>query len=184
MPPSPRIILGSSRPRVRSFMAQPFKHPDSGMYYLRRRVPDELISSLGREYKRSLKTRDPGEAKARFATEWQKSEEAFSLAKAQLSGIDILSARDVQQLAARWFNAELNELERTGMFRSALVPLDGATTIETADSYEEYRPYGSIRDAIEEGDETNWLAVVKPYVLQSLKAENIPTPSEDSPAYR
>ncbi|MED5611563.1 DUF6538 domain-containing protein [Pseudomonas sp. JH-2] len=40
-------------------MAQPFKHPQSGVFYLRRRVPDELRPIPGHEYKRSLKTRAP-----------------------------------------------------------------------------------------------------------------------------
>lgn len=77
-------------------MAQPFKHPTSGVFYLRRRVPGELRSVLGREYKRSLKTRDPNEAKARFAAEYSKSEEAFSIARAQLAGRESLGHRDIQ----------------------------------------------------------------------------------------
>jgi hypothetical protein len=42
-------------------MAQPFAHPQTGIYYLRRKVPDELRQALGREFKRSLKTRERGE---------------------------------------------------------------------------------------------------------------------------
>ncbi|HGS7928436.1 DUF6538 domain-containing protein [Pseudomonas aeruginosa] len=80
------------------------------MFYLRRRVPDELRSVLGREYKRSLKTRDPNEAKARFAAEYSKSEEAFSIARAQLAGRESLGHRDIQQLAARWFRHCLDDM--------------------------------------------------------------------------
>ncbi|MES2099475.1 MAG: DUF6538 domain-containing protein [Pseudomonadota bacterium] len=46
-------------------MAQPFRHPDSGIFYMRRKVPAELLAALGREFKRSLRTMDPAVAKAR-----------------------------------------------------------------------------------------------------------------------
>jgi len=49
--------------RRRSFMAQPVKHPKSGIYQLRRKVPEELRAALGHEYKRSLKTADAAEAR-------------------------------------------------------------------------------------------------------------------------
>lgn len=48
-------------------MATPWKHPDSGIYWLRRRVPSDLVSVVGRrEEKLSLRTRDPGEAKTAY----------------------------------------------------------------------------------------------------------------------
>nr|WP_314583643.1 DUF6538 domain-containing protein [uncultured Pseudomonas sp.] len=70
-------------------MAQPFRHPHSGLFYFRRRVPDDLRAVLGREYKRSLKTRDAAEAKGRHAAEWTRSEEALSLARAQFAGAEV-----------------------------------------------------------------------------------------------
>ncbi|MGH1570908.1 DUF6538 domain-containing protein [Methylobacterium sp. P31] len=46
-------------------MVRPWKHK-SGIYYLRRRVPDDLKASLGvAEIRRSLDTRDAAEAKRR-----------------------------------------------------------------------------------------------------------------------
>jgi integrase len=45
-------------------MARPFKHPDTGMYWLRKRVPDDLRAVLGkREVKQTLGTKNPAEAK-------------------------------------------------------------------------------------------------------------------------
>jgi integrase len=45
-------------------MARPSKHPKTGIYWLRKRVPDDLRSIVGKaEHKRSLKTKDPVEAK-------------------------------------------------------------------------------------------------------------------------
>lgn len=48
-------------------MATPWKHPSSGIYWLRRRVPADLVGLVGRrEEKRSLRTRDPAEAKSAY----------------------------------------------------------------------------------------------------------------------
>ncbi len=45
-------------------MARPWKHPKIGIYWLRKRVPEDLIPVLGkREEKRNLKTRNAAEAK-------------------------------------------------------------------------------------------------------------------------
>ena len=60
-------------------MARPWKHPKTGLYWLRKRVPDALRAKVGRrEIRRSLGTRDPAEAKLRQAqalaaleTQWQ-----------------------------------------------------------------------------------------------------------------
>ncbi|WP_460140475.1 DUF6538 domain-containing protein [Pseudomonas sp. S2_E01] len=173
------MISRSSQRRPRSFMAQPFKHPTSGVFYLRRRVPDELRPALGREYKRSLSTRDPNEAKARFASEWSKSEEAFSAARARLSGVEGLSARDVQQLAARWFRSQLDEMERTGEFNTYLVP-GSISGWETRYGWEEHQEMLSIQQGIEEGDETDWHATARVNIRRSLKAEGIPMPPKGS----
>ena len=45
-------------------MSRPWKHPTTGIYWLRKRVPDDLRAAVGkREEKFSLKTREPVEAK-------------------------------------------------------------------------------------------------------------------------
>ena len=47
-------------------MARPWKHPKSGIFWLRKRVPDDLRAAVGkREEKLSLGTRDAAEAKVR-----------------------------------------------------------------------------------------------------------------------
>ena len=49
-------------------MARPWKHPKTGVYWLRRRVPDDLRALVGKvEEKRSLRTKDPAEARTRHA---------------------------------------------------------------------------------------------------------------------
>jgi hypothetical protein len=47
-------------------MDRPWKHPATGIYWFRKRVPDDLRSLIGKlEEKRSLNTRDAAEAKVR-----------------------------------------------------------------------------------------------------------------------
>jgi hypothetical protein len=49
-------------------MSRPWKHPKTGIYHLRKAVPEDLLKLVGkREEKLTLKTRDPVEAKQRFA---------------------------------------------------------------------------------------------------------------------
>lgn len=48
-------------------MSRPFKHPRTGIYWFRKRVPADLVQTVGRvEITGSLDTRDPDEAKARI----------------------------------------------------------------------------------------------------------------------
>src|SRR3569832_581409 len=45
-------------------LARPWKHPKTGVYWYRRRVPTDLVEIFGRgEEKYSLRTKDPAEAK-------------------------------------------------------------------------------------------------------------------------
>ncbi len=49
-------------------MTRPWQHPKTGLFWLRKRVPTDLLALVGkREEKRSLRTRDPSEAKQRLA---------------------------------------------------------------------------------------------------------------------
>ncbi len=45
-------------------MTRPWKHPKSGIFWLRRRVPDDLLAAVGKRAEEfSLLTRDPADAK-------------------------------------------------------------------------------------------------------------------------
>lgn len=60
-------------------MSRPWKHPDSGFYWFRRRVPDDLRALVGkREERHSLGTRDPVEAKRLHALKLAEIEERWS----------------------------------------------------------------------------------------------------------
>ena len=61
-------------------MSRPWRHPDSGFYWFRKRVPDDLRNLLGkREEKFSLGTRDPIEAKRLHALIIIESDESLTL---------------------------------------------------------------------------------------------------------
>ncbi|WP_449409883.1 DUF6538 domain-containing protein [Methylobacterium komagatae] len=60
-------------------MARPWKHPDTGIFWLRRAVPADLRALVGkREEKRTLGTRDPSEAKVRHVVEMARLEERWA----------------------------------------------------------------------------------------------------------
>jgi integrase len=172
---------GADLPRRRSFMAQPFKHPTSGIYWLRRKVPAEYHASLGLEFKRSLKTRDPAEAKARFAEAWSDSEHAFALARSQAGGAGVFGPQDAQQLAARWFRSEQARLESTGAFSDMLGP---AETWGSSDQDEEHTRFETLREGAEQDPSINWTdEVVKPVLARTLRQHSLPVPPKDSKAY-
>jgi hypothetical protein len=85
-------------------MSRPWKHPKSGVYWLRKRVPDDLQTLVGkREEKRSLQTRDPIEAKRKHAEALAEIELRWANFR---SGPKALTEREAHQLAVtvhdRW----------------------------------------------------------------------------------
>ncbi len=60
-------------------MSRPFHHPKTGVFWLRKRVPTDLVAVVGSKEERfSLKTRDPAEAKRRHAEELAKLERRWA----------------------------------------------------------------------------------------------------------
>ena len=175
---SPRIHAAKTT-RHRSFMAQPFKSP-SGMYYIRRKVPEALKTTLGREYKRSLNTRDPSEAKRLFALEWEKSESLFALARAQNAGAITLPQRDMRILAERWFESELAKMEASGDF-SVWLAEGGQVTWEQGNCYREHTSMISLQDAINDNPEDEALIDTADLVRKALREQNIPMPAQGTP---
>lgn len=79
-------------------MSRPWKHPKTGVYWLRKRVPLDLRASLHKaEEKRSLRTRDPGEAKRLHSQALQQLETRWASLR---SGPKQLSEREAHELAA------------------------------------------------------------------------------------
>ena len=134
-------------------MAQPFKHPVSGIFYLRRKVPTELRVAMGRrEIKWSLKTRDAGVAKSLFAAAWLASEELIEQAKAQVGGQQTLTDAEIQDLAAQWLHEEMEKTESVRNFEYHLVegPSSG---YDNGKEFVESVTYLTLGEAIEQGEE-------------------------------
>jgi integrase len=90
-------------------MSRPWKHPNSGVYWLRKGVPEDLRELVGkREEKRSLQTRDPVEAKRRHAEALAEIETRWANLRA---GPKTLTEREAHQLAVpvhdRWLQQHL-----------------------------------------------------------------------------
>jgi integrase len=175
---SPRIHAAKTT-RRRSFMAQPFKSP-SGMFYIRRKVPEALRAALGREYKRSLGTPDPNEAKRLFALEWEKSESLFALARAQGAGAVTLSQRDMRILAERWFEAELAKMDASGDF-SAWLAEGAEVTWAQGDRYQSQKAVITLQEAINDSPEDEALVDTGGLVQKALRDANIPMPGKGTP---
>ena len=64
-------------------MPTPGKDKNSGIYYIRVRVPADLKGIVDRaEVSKSLRTRDPAEAKERFAAEYAKIQKRWAALRA------------------------------------------------------------------------------------------------------
>ena len=163
-------------------MAQPVLTP-SGVYQLRRKVPPELLAVLGREYKRSLKTRDPAEAKVRFAEEWVRSERVFALARAQKGGAELLAPRDIEQLASRWYRSELAKAEASDDGLTAQLAEGRTRFSETAHGLERHVPLVSLTEAMQDDPEIDIAAFVEAAMKTTLKENGIPVPLPSTAIY-
>lgn len=88
-------------------MSRPWKHPKTGVYWLRKRVPDDLRTIVGLvEYKRTLKTKDPAEAKRVHAAMLAELEAHWASLRRPLAGPSALPTASAQILQAaeedRW----------------------------------------------------------------------------------
>ena len=100
-------------------MACPWKHPKTGIYWLRKAVPDDLRSLVGkREEKRSLKTRDPAEAKRRHLQALAELEVQWANLPA---GPKSLTEREAHELALtihdRWLERYCDDPSEQGFWR-------------------------------------------------------------------
>lgn len=176
----PRSVTAAASKRRRCLMPQPWKHPQSGMYYLRLRVPDALRPILGREYKRSLKTKNPAEAKARYPQQLMAAQHAFARAKQQAAGKELLTDRDIEQLAARWYRDEVAKMEEQGSFRDWLVA--DSVDVEEGATVRSVPVFTSVRDFVEEDDDFSLPKLLSRVIEQGLRDNAIPKPPVNSAA--
>ena len=105
-----------------SVMAQPYKHPKTGVYQVRRAVPKALREIVGKhEIKRSLGTKSLAEARKLYPTIYAGIDAEFEKARLvvqqrqqyeekALTQPDNLNLRDIKILAARYYNQELKRM--------------------------------------------------------------------------
>lgn len=78
-------------------MARPFKHPKSGIFYFRKKVPSGLRAILGcAEEKISLRTKDPADAKIAHAKILAEVESRW---KNLAQGVQSLTHKQIESIA-------------------------------------------------------------------------------------
>src|SRR5215207_1289622 len=83
-------------------MSRPHKHPRTGIYWFRRRVPTDLVEHLGRkEVTRSLGTRDAAQAKKLYAEALADYEVQWANLRA---GSRAITEREAHALAAKAYD--------------------------------------------------------------------------------
>ncbi|MCK0149390.1 site-specific integrase [Marivita sp. S6314] len=90
-------------------MPHPVKDPKSGIYYIRVRVPADLKASFGRtEVSKSLRTREPSEAKERFAVEYAAIQRRWTALRATPAPLPL---KQIVSLAGRVYHRLMATLE-------------------------------------------------------------------------
>jgi hypothetical protein len=91
-------------------MIRPFKHPKTGVYWLRKAVPAPLRAAVGkREMKRSLGTKDPGQARDRAPAVIAEFEAALTNARSGAALGAALTLREIAALTAEWYREAITE---------------------------------------------------------------------------
>jgi|UPI000852E66F integrase len=158
-------------------MTKPWKHPRSGIFYLRREVPEDIRQIIGkREWKVSLRTKDFATARPRFAAELIRCEDIFLAAREQLAGRPRVLASDAPKLADRWAQAVLESWEGKPEDLSDFLiqPLDDDDEAE-------------IQLACDVLDTSSFKArqnAVKAFLRATLAEHHLPLPPPAEPAYK
>jgi integrase len=85
-------------------MTRPYKHSKTGVYWLRKVVPEVLRAAIGkRELVQSLGTKDPKEARAKAPAVIAAFEAVLEAARA---GGDRLTLKEITALCGEWYRAE------------------------------------------------------------------------------
>ena len=89
-------------------MARPYKHPQTGIYWLRKVVPEPLRAIVGqRELKASLRTKDPEAAKVAMRDALDRFDAILASARAKALGtLAVLSLREITAAIGVAYRAE------------------------------------------------------------------------------
>lgn len=161
-------------------MPSPFQNP-SGIYYVRLKLPKELWSTMGREYKRSLGTRDPAVAKLKFPPALMEAQQVIAKAKAQLAGTELLTDAAVEQLAANWYHQQMREMEDRRAFADWLDADEHSA--EYLGGVEHVTVYSAWRHGLQDDeDEASLDAQALKIAEKALKQSGFPRPPDGSAA--
>ena len=101
-------------------MADPWKHPRTGVYYIRRHLPTDVRAKFGLvEFKRTLGTKSSSDARRLFHAASAELDEAIALAR---SGFNLTSV-NAKALAGEWLRGVVaeDEQERSADDREAMI---------------------------------------------------------------
>lgn len=145
-------------------MAHPWKHPKTGMYYLRKSVPEDVRPILKkREIKTSLKTKDPRKAKELFIPELARAEALINSAR---KGEVLISSKQASAFAGAWLRRALAEDEA---LREA-----GSFPAEEQESIGGSLPYSLSLDHIADAAESGkGLSLVRADIQETLEAHGL-----------
>ncbi|MGE6790991.1 DUF6538 domain-containing protein [Pseudomonas guineae] len=152
-------------------MAQPWKHPVSGVFYFRREVPEDIRGLIGkREWKLSLKTKELVQARPRFAHESAKCEQVFLNAREQQAGRSVLLHSDVHKLADRWSAEVIAEWEADEEAPKDFLVVQG-DEVSTA------------LDFVDVEDLDSCFRAVEVYIRSALEKVLLPLPNRADPVW-
>ncbi|MEC7029665.1 MAG: DUF6538 domain-containing protein, partial [Pseudomonadota bacterium] len=150
-------------------MATPWRHPKTGVYYLRKSVPEDVRNIIGkREIKVSLGTKNPKEAKQLFLTELSVAESLINNAR---SGQVYVSSKQASAYAGVWLKRALDEDEANR--EQGVLPLEereendspyDLTLDHIADAASESKGYAFVRNDIKDTLESYGIAVANDYI--------------------
>ena len=103
-------------------MSRPWKHPKTGIFWLRKRVPKDLVSIVGKaEVSRSLETRDPAEAKTRHLQALAELEAQWANLRADPQSLTLEDIRELSSFAHdRWLAACRDTPEEQKSWRTGI----------------------------------------------------------------
>ncbi len=95
-------------------MSRPWKHPDSDVYYFRKAVPDDLREEIGWEVKRSLKTKDPAEARRRHTEEADRVQQEWAELRRRKAAplLDSLDPATIKRAGDAWVSSARLKAQR------------------------------------------------------------------------
>ena len=129
-------------------MSRPWKHPRTGVYWLRKRVPEDLRRLVAkREILQSLRTKNPAEAKLRHAEALVELETQWKNLRAGTRSLTEREALELVEPIRKWWfeqhrdNPSEQRFWQTSLFEKLWVspPVGAALVLDGSDQKEIYR---------------------------------------------